>query len=276
MAPHPDVGPAVAALGLPDAALEGVPGALGIRLGRLGLAEQLAQVEEVLLAGARSDSVTLFHLAMNSCGVIGDSFFGDGCRSIGLIVATVAEITSQIPATTLLASVEPCSEPDIDPPRDLFGHHAARQRGAMFKTRRCPDQTAPRIVNTAPRWRAAWWRSSGFLGGFIAGLEHRPTLASSVVTQGRVPRKVTSDSVPRICESASTPVCRQFRAKPGSYFGLRCYESLGQRPPTSGTPMARGIRGAAACSPRRRRRWFPSRRPTARCGRVSTTTCPAG
>jgi hypothetical protein len=35
---------------------------------------------------------------------------------------------------------------------------------------------------TAPRWQAAWWRSSGFLGGFISGLEHRPTLASSVVT----------------------------------------------------------------------------------------------
>ena len=47
----------------------------------------------------------------------------------------MAEITSRTPATTLLASVEPCSEPDAAPPRDLFGHHAACQRGAMFRTR---------------------------------------------------------------------------------------------------------------------------------------------
>ena len=51
VAAHPDVGPAVAAVGLVDAALEGVPGAVGVGLGRLGLAEQVAQVEEVLLAG---------------------------------------------------------------------------------------------------------------------------------------------------------------------------------------------------------------------------------
>ncbi len=46
-------------------------------------------------------------------------------------------------ATTLLASVEPCSEPDLAPPRDLFGHHAARQRGAMFKTRTPPRTITP-------------------------------------------------------------------------------------------------------------------------------------
>ena len=54
-------------------------------------------------------------------------------------IATVAEITSRTPATTLLASVKPCSEPDIAPPRDLLGHHAACQRGAMFPNRRRPD-----------------------------------------------------------------------------------------------------------------------------------------
>ena len=94
-------------------------------------------------------------------------------------VATVAEIFSQTPATTLLVSVEPCSEPDIAPPRDLFGHHAACQRGAMFPTRRRPDHCVQRrehrstlassvvakqrisggfalVLNTVPRWRAAW------------------------------------------------------------------------------------------------------------------------
>ena len=86
-------------------------------------------------------------------------------------------------ATTLLASVEPCSKPDASPPRVLsfFGHHAARQRGAMFKTRRSPPQCVQHVehrstlassvvakppiswsalvLNTAARWRAAWWRS---------------------------------------------------------------------------------------------------------------------
>ena len=51
VAAHPDVGPALAAVGLADAALEGVPGAVGIGLGRLGLAEQVAQIEKVLLVG---------------------------------------------------------------------------------------------------------------------------------------------------------------------------------------------------------------------------------
>lgn len=48
----PDVGPAVAAAGLADAALEGVEGSLGIGRGRLVLAQQFADVEKVLLAGA--------------------------------------------------------------------------------------------------------------------------------------------------------------------------------------------------------------------------------
>ena len=55
-------------------------------------------------------------------------------------------------ATTLLASVEPCSEPDLAPPRDLFGHHAARQRGAVFRTRPRP---APRPLRP-PRCSPAW------------------------------------------------------------------------------------------------------------------------
>jgi len=64
-------------------------------------------------------------------------------------------------ATTLLASVEPCSGPADVPPRALSGHHAARQRGAMFRTSRRPAPGSS-VLNTAPRWRAAWWRSGGY------------------------------------------------------------------------------------------------------------------
>ena len=52
VAAHPHVGPAVAAFGLLNALLESVPLALGVGFGRLGLVEQFAEVEEVLLAGA--------------------------------------------------------------------------------------------------------------------------------------------------------------------------------------------------------------------------------
>jgi len=106
--------------------------------------------------------------------------------------ATVAEIASRIPATTLLASVGPCSEPEIAPPRDLFGHHAACQRGAMFPTRPRPDYCVDHrehrstlASSVVAKQRISWWIRSGF--------EHRPTLASSVVTQARLPRNVPSD-----------------------------------------------------------------------------------
>jgi len=55
-------------------------------------------------------------------------------------------------ATTLLVSVEPCSKPAACPPRAISGHHAARQRGAMFKTSRLP---APRHLGP-PRCSSAW------------------------------------------------------------------------------------------------------------------------
>ena len=47
----PDVGPAVAAAALRGAPLEGEPLAVGVGLGGLGVAEQFAEVEEVLLGG---------------------------------------------------------------------------------------------------------------------------------------------------------------------------------------------------------------------------------
>ena len=48
---HPDVGPALIAFQLVDAALEGVPGAFRIGLSGRRLAEELAEVEEMLVAG---------------------------------------------------------------------------------------------------------------------------------------------------------------------------------------------------------------------------------
>jgi len=55
-------------------------------------------------------------------------------------------------ATTLLASVEPCSAPEVVPPRDLFGHHAACQRGAMFSTRSRPAARPLRPPRCLPAW----------------------------------------------------------------------------------------------------------------------------
>jgi hypothetical protein len=52
---------------------------------------------------------------------------------------------------------------------------------ALLHAADAPQASRPNVV-TAPRWQAAWWRSNGFLGGFISALEHRATLASSVVT----------------------------------------------------------------------------------------------
>ena len=50
----PDVGPALAAAGFVDAALEGVPGAIRIGLGRFRLTQQLAKVKKMLLRRART------------------------------------------------------------------------------------------------------------------------------------------------------------------------------------------------------------------------------
>lgn len=48
---HPDVGPPLFAFKLVDAALERVPGAVGVGCSRRRLAEELAEIEEVLVAG---------------------------------------------------------------------------------------------------------------------------------------------------------------------------------------------------------------------------------
>ncbi len=115
-----------------------------------------------------------------------------GMTTVTASTATEAETTSRTPATTLLVSVELCSEPDIAPPRELFGHHAACQRGAMFPTRSRPDHHVVRrehrstlASSVVAKQRTFWWIRSG--------LEHRPTMASSVVTQSRLSRTAGSD-----------------------------------------------------------------------------------
>jgi hypothetical protein len=51
MVPHPDVDPALGVVAGLHAFLERVPRALGVGRGRLGLAQEIAQVEKMLLAG---------------------------------------------------------------------------------------------------------------------------------------------------------------------------------------------------------------------------------
>jgi hypothetical protein len=53
-----------------DAVLKGVPLALGIGLGRLGLVKKFTKIEKMLLASGRSLSSAGFHLAMNWAGVM--------------------------------------------------------------------------------------------------------------------------------------------------------------------------------------------------------------
>jgi hypothetical protein len=72
MLAHPDVGPTLAALGFAHAAFERVPGAVRIGRGGLGLAEEIAQVEEMLLRGAALRQVGPLPFHMNSCGVMAE------------------------------------------------------------------------------------------------------------------------------------------------------------------------------------------------------------
>ena len=58
----PNIGPTFAAAGLMNAALERVPGAVGIGLGRIRLLQQIAEVEEMLLGGAALGQIGSFPL----------------------------------------------------------------------------------------------------------------------------------------------------------------------------------------------------------------------
>jgi len=89
-------------------------------------------------------------------------------------------------ATTLLASVEPCSGPAVVLRRHAFGHHAACQRGAMFRTSR---RRAPRRLRP-PRCLPAWCHVQDRRSSCprVQRLEHRSTLASSVVAKRTISR----------------------------------------------------------------------------------------
>jgi hypothetical protein len=60
MASEPDVGPAARAIGFMNAALERIKRAVPIDLGRLRLAKELTQVEEMLLVGAALGEIGAF------------------------------------------------------------------------------------------------------------------------------------------------------------------------------------------------------------------------
>jgi hypothetical protein len=82
MAAEPDVGPAGAAIRFMDATFECVPRALGISGGRFGFNEEVAEIEEVLLAGAAlrerralpfTDKFVWGHRAVSDCRCRNDS-----------------------------------------------------------------------------------------------------------------------------------------------------------------------------------------------------------
>ena len=192
-------------------------------------------------------------------------------------------------ATALLASVEPCSKPAACPPRPfgpprcspawshvqnqpparhtLSGHHAARQRGAVFKTSRLPAtpfrattllasvepcskpaacprfsrnpatafsilNTAPRwraawwrrqaisswpslVLNTAPRWRATWWRRQPISSRASLVLNTAPRWQAVWWRRGRSPSKVAADCTLRVSECLGLP---PVLAETGTFF----------------------------------------------------------
>jgi hypothetical protein len=88
--------------------------------------------------------------------------------------------------TAELVSVERCSEPEPRPSRRCFRHHAACQRGAMFKSQchgSLSDSTRRVVLNTAPPGRAGRWRGAQTRTQ-RSGAERGSTLASSVAAPG--------------------------------------------------------------------------------------------
>ena len=96
-------------------------------------------------------------------------------------------------ATTLLASVEPCSEPELAPPRDLFGHHAACQRGAVFRTRARPAPRPLRPPRCLPAWSRVQNQSSP-----------RPATSSATTLLASVEPCSEPESSPRPATSSAT------------------------------------------------------------------------
>ena len=76
--------------------------------------------------------------------------------------------TSSSPATTLLASVEPCSRPAIAPPQCVQHREHRSTLASSVVANRSMFSRISLVVNTAPRWQAAWWRRGGYLRKVVA------------------------------------------------------------------------------------------------------------
>jgi|GEM_PF-1001711 len=127
-------------------------------------------------------------------------------------------------ATTLLASVEPCSAPAAVPSRALLGHHAARQRGAMFSTSRRPVPRPPGPPRCSPAWSHVQHQSpsrptpsSGHHAarqrGAMFSTSRRPVprppgpprCSPAWWRRGRYPREIAAESLLRISEQLGLP-----------------------------------------------------------------------
>ncbi len=133
--------------------------------------------------------------------------------------------------TTLLASVERCSGPEMNPPRNpLHRHHAACQRGAVFKM-------LDAVI------------------GAMSGSEHGSTLTSSVVPGVREVISATVAKAGKDLPAAATPVAIPSRRMECSLRPVR--ETLPNRPGqrlhrrNPGLPRPkvcrRGRRGRSGC-----------------------------
>jgi len=155
-----------------------------------------------------------------------------------IIPATVAEITSRISATTLLASVEPCSAPAVGPLRVFFGHHAARQRGAMFNTSRRPARRFLRPPRCLPAWSHVQHQGSSRSAlssrpprclAAWSHVQHQPSARSSLSSATTLLASV---------EPCSAPAVGQFRA----FFGHHAACQRGAMFSTSRRPAPRFLR----------------------------------
>ena len=155
-----------------------------------------------------------------------------------IIPATVAEITSRISATTLLASVEPCSAPAVGPLRVFFGHHAARQRGAMFNTSRRPARRFLRPPRCLPAWSHVQHQGSSRSAlssrpprclAAWSHVQHQPSARSSLSSATTLLASV---------EPCSAPAVGQFRA----FFGHHAAWQRGAMFSTSDRPARRFLR----------------------------------
>ena len=117
-------------------------------------------------------------------------------------------------ATTLLGSVEPCSAPAVGPFLAFFGHHAACQRGAMFSASRRP---VPRFLRP-PRCLPAW-----------SHVQHQPSARSTLSSATTLLASVEPCSAPAV-----VPL--------DAFFGHHAACQRGAMFSTSGRPVPRFLR----------------------------------